>query len=453
MRRGRLTGRTVVVAGAGLAGLTAARDLEADGASVTVVEARERVGGRVWTIRDGFEHRQHAEAGADLIEEDQRDVRELARQLGLDIVPILKGGWGFYGSDRRGRHRIHAAPRTFAMAADRLRDEIRDYTIAGERWDSAVAIALGRRSVAQWLEAGPSDPMLAAGLRGLRGFYLADPEDLSLLVLVEQFASDGAPGAGRMYRLKHGNDRLPHGIAKRLGAPVMLEAIVRRISQDAGSVRVTIEQRGGRSELRADYCVSALPASTLRDVEIDPGLPDEQRRAIVSLRYGHATRVLLQFKNRFWNRRGRPRAFGTDLPIGAVWDGNEQQRGSAGMLTLLAGGAASQQTQDILKSEGEQGIVRRLEWLGTPTELSGSRRITWESDPWARGGYAFFDPGFDPQLRSWLSRPAGRILFAGEHTSDRWQGYMNGAVESGRRAAAEVRAMASVPTGTLEALS
>jgi monoamine oxidase len=64
----------------------------------------------------------------------------------------------------------------------------------------------------------------------------------------------------------------------------------------------------------------------------------------------------------------------------------------------------------------------------------------WEDDPYARGGYAFFDPGFDPDLRAWLARPAGRVFFAGEHTSVRWQGYMNGAVESGRRAAAEVAA-------------
>ena len=64
----------------------------------------------------------------------------------------------------------------------------------------------------------------------------------------------------------------------------------------------------------------------------------------------------------------------------------------------------------------------------------------WEQDPYARGGYAYFDPGFDPALRAWLARPAGRLFFAGEHTSLKWQGYMNGAVESGRRAAAEVAA-------------
>ena len=74
-----------------------------------------------------------------------------------------------------------------------------------------------------------------------------------------------------------------------------------------------------------------------------------------------------------------------------------------------------------------------------------SRQIVWEQDPFARGGYAYFDPAFDPALRAWLARPSGRLFFAGEHTSIKWQGYMNGAVESGRRAAAEVAAVHVLP--------
>jgi monoamine oxidase len=83
-------------------------------------------------------------------------------------------------------------------------------------------------------------------------------------------------------------------------------------------------------------------------------------------------------------------------------------------------------------------------WLaatGQPAPLLASQAVVWDDDPWVRGGYAVFDPTFDPGLRQWLARPAGRILFAGEHTSQHWQGYMNGAIESGRRAAAEVRAL------------
>ncbi len=191
--------------------------------------------------------------------------------------------------------------------------------------------------------------------------------------------------------------------------------------------------------MRADYCVAALPASTLRDVVFMPALPDSQARAIAGLKYGDATRMLLEFERPFWRRADRPRAFGTDLPIGAVWDGSEEQRRRPAIVSLLAGGRASRELQAIVAAEGADGVVRRLAWLGRQTALLESWTITWERDPWSRGGYAYFDAAFDPALRHWLRRPSGRVVFAGEHTSIDAQGYMNGAIESGLRAAAEIR--------------
>lgn len=442
--RAPLHGTAVLVAGAGFAGLAAARDLERQGATVTVVEARNRVGGRVWTIRDGFAKGQHAEGGADLIEANQTAVLGLVKDLGLETSPILRGGFMYYGSDQRGRLAIQSQASTFRRLGPMMADMIHDYQLSERRWDSGIAARYARESVMGWLERIDAPKYLRARVRALRGLFLADPEQLSMLALVDFFAAESGGPEG-MSRIQGGNDRLASEMVRHLTTRPRFDVVVRRIRQKSNGVTVTLDTPAGWIEQRVDYVVSALPASTLRDVEISPALPDLQRKAIATLRYGPATRVLLQFEKRFWRKAGRPRAFGSDQSTGAVWDGNEEQRGPAGVLSLLAGGSASTELQGILAKERADGVARRLGWLGRPSALLASTSITWENDQWARGGYAYFDPSFDPLCRDALARPAGRLVFAGEHTSQRWQGYMNGAIESGQRAAAEVVAHATMP--------
>ena len=439
-----LAGSTVLVAGAGLAGLAAAHDLSALGADVTVVDARDRVGGRVWTIRDSFREGHHAEAGGDLIDEDQREIRNLCREMGLTLTRILRGGFGYVGPDASGTPRIvgRDASRGWVRLAASLGDAIRPYRLADGRWDSPIASDLARRSVAQWLDEVHADSDLRTTTSGLRGFFLADPEELSLIALVDQFAGNEKPGAWNMYRIEGGNDRLATALASRLGDRVHLETELVAVSHRGRVVRASVKHARVVSHIACDYLILALPATTLRRVPITPALPAQQHDAIARLKYGRATKTLLQFSRRFWRIPGRPRAFGSALPFGAVWDGNEQQRGRAGILALLAGGSASEAAQAILAREGARGVADTLDWLGSQgSELLGARQVAWEHDPFARGGYAYFDPGFDPTLRHWLARPCGRLFFAGEHTSIKWQGYMNGAVESGRRAAAEIAAV------------
>src|SRR5471032_2899134 len=127
-----LSGVSVLVAGAGLAGLAAARDLIARGATVTVIDVRDRVGGRVWTIREGFAEGQHAEAGGDMIDEEQHEIRDLAGQLGLTLTRILKGGFGYVRPDQAGRGKIVArnAKRGWERLADELSDLTRPYNLA-----------------------------------------------------------------------------------------------------------------------------------------------------------------------------------------------------------------------------------------------------------------------------------------------------------------------------------
>ena len=440
---GELSGVSVLVAGAGLAGLSAARDLAALGAKITVIDARDRVGGRVQTVRDGFEESQHAEAGGDMIDEGHVALRRLAGELGLTLTRILRGGFGYVRMNGGGRPRIAVSKATKGW--DRLNAALAPltarYQLVEQRWDSPITADLARTSVSAWLDEIHADDDLRTTANGMRGFFLADPEELSLLALVDQFASWGRPAAQHMYRIKGGNDGLAAALAAPLGDRLRLKTEIVAVSHRGGDVRASVKDGRNVMQIRADYLLLALPATLVRRIPITPALPARQHEALASLKYGQATKTLLQFSKRFWHVAGRPRAFGSSLPFGAVWDGNEEQRGPAGILSLLAGGSASDATRGLTTSEGVKGLVASLDWLGAGNaDVRSWRQIAWDTDPWARGGYAFFDPGFDPGLREWLARPFGPIFFAGEHTSQQWQGYMNGAIESGQRAAAEIAA-------------
>ena len=443
-----LSSVTVLVAGAGLAGLAAARDLSAFGASVTVVDARDRVGGRVLTARGGFVGGQHAEAGADLIDEAHHETRRLAAELGLTLTRILRTGWGYARPDAAGRARLirRGGARGWDRLAAVLGDLIASYHLVERRWDSPITAALARRSVAQWLDDVRADDELRSTAVGLRGFFLADPEQLSLLALVDQFAEFAGDRPGtlrtyRSYRIEGGNDRLAAAMAAPLGDRLHLQTELVAVSHRGRSVRASVRNGHHVSTIECDYLVLALPAPLLRRIPIAPSLPAPQHDAVANLKYGRATKTLLQFSRPFWRVKGRPRAFGSALSWGAVWDGNEEQRGRAGILSLMAGGSASAATDAMLEKDGAPALARELDWLGSRgAGLVGHHHVSWGTDPWARGGYAYFDPAFDPSLRAWLARPCGHLFFAGEHTSVAGQGYMNGAIESGRRAAAEVRA-------------
>ena len=211
-----LRGVSVLVAGAGLAGLAAAHDVAAAGADVTVIDARNRVGGRVWTIRDGLADDQHAEAGGDMIDEDQHEIRALAEELGLKLTRILRSGFGYVRADAAGGARIVSrnAMRGWDRLARELAPLIRRYKLAEQRWDSPITTAIARRSVSSWLDEIKADEELRTSAIGLRGFFLADPEELSLVALVDQFAGDEipaeAPCIGSTAATTASPRRLPH---------------------------------------------------------------------------------------------------------------------------------------------------------------------------------------------------------------------------------------------------
>ena len=436
---------SVIVAGAGLAGLAAAHELTRRGATVTVVDARDYAGGRVRTIRD-FAANQHAELGGEFIEPDHKELLALCKEFGLGLTRILRSGFTHRFRDADGSYRVSRTAPWDALT-DNLAPLVRRYKLAGGDSSAAAVREMSTMSLRDWLQRSSAAPQLHSISNALRGFFLADPGEISVLPVVEQIANGGSPAQAEFFRIDGGNDRLVDALVTRSPARLLLRHAVKAIAHAVDRIVLTVtDERGLTQQLDGDWLVMTLPASTLRDIDIRPALPDDQWHAIQRLSYGRATKVLVQSSQQLFGER-HARAFATDGCAGAFWDGSEtldsargtaQQESDASILALLAGGSASGPLRDLAR-EGGRAVLSELCWLGMNRAPVTRVHIgDWTGDPWARGGYAFIDPGFDPAWRPLLARRAGRIVFAGEHTSERWQGYMNGAVETGQRAAREL---------------
>ena len=442
----------VVVAGAGLAGLSAAHELSRAGARVTLIDAREYAGGRVRTIRD-FAAGQHAELGGEFVEPEHKELLALCSEFGLPLVPVLRRGFTHRFRDEHGVHHLSRTAPWDALA-EALSPLIRRYKSA--RGDSTADAVrdMATLSLSDYLRQSHAPQKVHAMATALRGFFLADPDEISVLPVVEQIARGGSPAQTEFFRIEGGNDRLVDALVRDTPARLLLRHAIRAVAHAVDRVVVSVtDETGLAREIEGDYLVMTLPASTLRDVDMRPALPEPQQHAIRRLSYGRATKALVQSSSNLFGSR-LARAFATDGSVGAFWEGTEpvdaargkpvevargrEQGTDASIVVFLAGGSASEPVRDMAAAGGA-ALLSELCWLGmSRAPVTAVHLGDWTADPWARGGYAFIDPGFDPAWRPLLARRAGRIVFAGEHTSERWQGYMNGAVETGQRAAREL---------------
>jgi monoamine oxidase len=444
--------KNVVILGGGLAGLAAGFELKRAGHNITILEARKFPGGRVQTIRD-FANGQYAEAGAISFPQSHEFTYGYATDFGLPLRPAFRPGVDSVANIRGNRFRINSsgladipfhltskerAAGVFGIIALYLEDYIN--AVGNPRkpnWPPDELRAIDGLSLEQLLSnLGASDgaiDIIAASQLGLLGFGL---DSFSALdgVVTEAIAADQL-----FYEIVDGNDQLASALKRKVKKQFRKASIVKRIEQDQNGVTVTYSNSDGIQTITADRVICTLPFPVLKDIEVSPAFPEDKQRAINELKLTPVTRTYLQFRTRVWEQAGFSGYGLSDLPIQNTYSPTLTQEGKSGILTSYAGGQRALDLSSMSESNRQSFVLGEMGNLfsGLDSQYEGGTSQIWHEDQFARGAFAYFEPGQMTTLLPIAQRPEGRVHFAGEHTSA-WHGWMNGALESGNRAAVEV---------------
>ena len=437
----------VVVLGAGLAGLAAAHELDAAGFDVTILEARGRPGGRVYTMRAPFSDGLYADAGAARIQDSHTFTLRFVKQFGLTLEPFFptSGARVTFVAGKRfsGPVAIGDIPLPFS-------EEERKLGIPGSlnKYLFSHLAELGDVSSASWpaqdlsrFEVSIDEFCRRQG--ATPGFIrmIALGHDLTGMSTL-QFLRDAALGSSTKmwFKIRGGNDLLPKAFAASLSERIRYGSPVVRVEQDDNSVRVVYLRSDSPVTLVGDYIVCTLPPGVLRRVHIAPALSSAKQSAVTQVGSLAMARVFLQSRERFWLSRGETGWAASDDPMD-IWDYTRDQPGRRGILGAYLSGRMALHVSALDRGARGPFIRERMERVhpGITEHAEVSASHSWIADRWALGAGVAFDAGQLSAHYQSLRRPEGRIHFAGEHTSP-WSGWMNGGIESGLRAAAEITA-------------
>lgn len=446
--------KSVVIIGAGLAGLVAAYELARQGHDPIVLEAQNRVGGRIYTLREAFAPGLYAEAGGMRIPRVHDLTLQYCQTFGLALRPFVMGnpnGLVHIGGVRMTAEEASREP-------ERLPFRVGESELgrsADALWEAAtreIREMLDRDGPGAWDEiARQYDQYSLYEFLKLRGFSEGAIEYYAVMnfleadmhnAVVEILREDLGGAYVDMQEIVGGMDRLPNAFFHALSDRVRLGAEVHAIDQDPNGVTVHFKTEAGRFQERGDYAVITVPFSVLRSIEALTPFSREKQRAIRQLNYHASTKILFQVRNRRWETEDGilGGATVTDLGIRRMNYPTPDPATSRGILLAsytwgqdaLQWGAMDNETR---LEEALDDVARIHPWIREEYETGAS--YAWYGDRWARGAFAMFAPEQQTELQAAIVAPEGRFLFAGEHCS-LYHAWIQGALESGIRAARQI---------------
>jgi monoamine oxidase len=448
--------RRVIIIGAGMAGLVAGYELARAGHDPLILEAQNRVGGRVYTLRT-FAPGLYAEAGAMRIPRVHDLTLGYCEHFGLDLRPFVMGnpkGLVHVGGRRMTAEQAGLTPDELGFSvADNERGRS-----ASDLWDEAtreLRAWIAADEVAGWERIRREyDGYTLREFLEVKGFSEGAIEMYGVMNFVEaginnavteEFREDFGKAYEDMQEIVGGSDNLPNAFYRELPDRIRFGAEVHAIDQDTDSVTVHFKTESGRFSATGDYAIVTIPFSVLRQVEIMTPFSREKQRAIRQLNYSASTKVLFQVSERIWETDDGiyGGATVTDLPIRRMNYPTPDPTTKRGMLLAsytwdqdaARWGAMDEETR---LEEALDDVAKIHPRIRDVYEVGASH--AWYNDRFANGAFALFEAGQQTQLQADIVRPEGRIHFAGEHCS-LYHAWIQGSIESGLRAARAIHEM------------
>ncbi|HET9675655.1 MAG TPA: NAD(P)/FAD-dependent oxidoreductase [Gaiellaceae bacterium] len=449
----------VVVVGAGLAGLTAAYRLKQAGVVAEVHEASDRIGGRCWTLRDFFAEGQIGEHGGELIDQGHTALRQLVSEFGLKLDNLLSAENGTEQTNW-----FDGARYSYAQATNDLKTGWqklhKDVSAASYPTLFDLSTPRGREldqmSIVDWINEtfpGGIDSKIGQLLDVAYNIeYGAESSEQSSLNLIYLLGYRGAGNlrifgaSNEKYHVVGGNDQVPARLAQRLAGQITTgsELVAIRVTA-AGRWELTFRQGSGTKTITADRVVLALPFSIMR-ASVNFSKAGWERLKEVAIReqgMGTNSKLHVQFSKRFWSPQGFSGETYSDRGYQSTWEVTRAQPGTSGILVDYTGGKIGASFgSGTAQSRAEQFLAQIEPVLPGATQAYNGKAFVdfWLSYPWAKGSYSYWKVGQYTKFAGMEGRRQGTCHFAGEHTSIDFQGYLNGAVETGERAADEILA-------------
>ncbi|MBX3281534.1 MAG: FAD-dependent oxidoreductase [Acidobacteria bacterium] len=415
--------KTCVIIGSGLSGLAAAYKLKNAGWNVTVIEARSRIGGRVFSYSFKEEPSLISELGAEWVGESHERIKALCSDFKIPLQRhqfedrLMQNGrvsqpgeWGFSPPAKQAFEKLIKNYEKLTQVQKTALDKLDWWTFLESKGFSQADLII--RDLMDSTDFGES-------IRHVSAF-----------AALAEYA-ESSPHNEMDYKMTGGNSRLVDEFAKRIGAEnIRLATRVTEVKQRAGKVTVTTD----KGTFNADACVCTAPVASLRKIKFDPPLPSSQAAALEKLTYARIVKNSVLFDERFWKAENF--SLVSDTASHYYFHSTQDQPGKSGILCSYAVGEKA----DLLASQDNARrmnvITRDLVDLESraPQLARSIASYAWQRDEFTHGAYALYRPGQWFGIRPILARPHGKVLFAGEHIAD-WQGFMEGAIETGEAAA------------------